>query len=162
VGRVWANWNIFNGGLNVIFYQNMSNLYNQYKSVERKISQNNQVNSFFFWIKFIKHLLLFSRKDTLSGSKFIQQIWLEIIMQHQVHVLSVFDRISFKCLLFVPQTGLTQRQDNSVLLLQVIVLFNILWTAYSCLGISTAFSLPDLIIILLFQVTSFKESFFSH
>jgi hypothetical protein len=37
---------------------------------------------------------------------------------------------------------------------------NILWTAYSCLGISTAFSLPDMIIILLFQVTSFKESFF--
>jgi hypothetical protein len=37
---------------------------------------------------------------------------------------------------------------------------NILWTAYSCLGISTAFSLPDLIIILLFQVTSFKERFF--
>ena len=37
---------------------------------------------------------------------------------------------------------------------------NILWTAYSCLGISTAFSLPDLIIILLFQVTSLKESFF--
>jgi hypothetical protein len=36
---------------------------------------------------------------------------------------------------------------------------NILWTAYSCLGISTAFSLPDLIIILLFQVTSFKERF---
>ena len=27
--------------LNVIFYQNMSNLYNQYKSVERKISQIN-------------------------------------------------------------------------------------------------------------------------
>jgi hypothetical protein len=25
--------------LNVIFYQNMSNLYNRYKSVERKISQ---------------------------------------------------------------------------------------------------------------------------
>ena len=37
---------------------------------------------------------------------------------------------------------------------------NILWTAYSCLGISTAFSLPDLIIILLFQVTSFKERIF--
>ena len=37
---------------------------------------------------------------------------------------------------------------------------NILWTAYSCLEISTAFSPPDLIIILLFQVTSFKESFF--
>ena len=36
---------------------------------------------------------------------------------------------------------------------------NILWTAYSCLGISTAFSLPDLIIILLFHVTSFKERF---
>ena len=53
---------------------------------------------------FVKHLLLFSRKDTLSGSKFIQQIWLETIMQHQVHVLSVFDRISFKydigCLFF--------------------------------------------------------------
>ena len=27
--------------LNVIFYQNMSNLYNQYKSVERKISPKN-------------------------------------------------------------------------------------------------------------------------
>jgi hypothetical protein len=27
--------------LNVIFYQNMSNLYNQYKSVERKHSQKN-------------------------------------------------------------------------------------------------------------------------
>jgi hypothetical protein len=27
--------------LNVIFYQNMSNLYNQYKLVERKISQKN-------------------------------------------------------------------------------------------------------------------------
>ena len=27
--------------LNVIFYQNMSNLYNWYKSVERKISQKN-------------------------------------------------------------------------------------------------------------------------
>jgi hypothetical protein len=27
--------------LNVIFYQNMSNLYNQYKSVERKMSQKN-------------------------------------------------------------------------------------------------------------------------
>ena len=37
---------------------------------------------------------------------------------------------------------------------------NILWIAYSCLGISTAFSLPDLIIILLFQVTSFKERIF--
>ena len=28
---------------------------------------------------------------------------------------------------------------------------NILWTAYSCLGISTAFSLPDLIIIFYFR-----------
>jgi hypothetical protein len=37
---------------------------------------------------------------------------------------------------------------------------NILRTAYSCLGISAAFSLPDLIIILLFQVTPFKESIF--
>ena len=37
---------------------------------------------------------------------------------------------------------------------------NILWAVYSCLGISTAFSLPDLIIILLFQVTSFMEFFF--
>jgi hypothetical protein len=27
--------------LNVVFYQNMSNLYNWYKSVERKISQKN-------------------------------------------------------------------------------------------------------------------------
>ena len=37
---------------------------------------------------------------------------------------------------------------------------NILWIAYSCLGISTTFSLADLIINLLFQVTSFKEKFF--
>jgi len=51
--------------------------------------------------------LLFSRKDTLLGSKFIQQISLETVMQHQVHVLSVFDRISFKYWLFVPQTGRT-------------------------------------------------------
>jgi hypothetical protein len=27
-------------------------------------------------------MLLFSRKDTLTVSKFIQQIWLETIMQH--------------------------------------------------------------------------------
>jgi hypothetical protein len=45
-------------------------------------------------------------------------------MQHQVHVLSVFDWISFKYWLFFPRTDLTQRQDNSVLLLQVIVLLN--------------------------------------
>ena len=31
----------FREDLNVIFYQNMSNLYDQYKSVERKISQKN-------------------------------------------------------------------------------------------------------------------------
>ena len=31
----------FRGDLNVIFYQNMSNLYNRYKLVERKISQKN-------------------------------------------------------------------------------------------------------------------------
>ena len=31
----------FREDLNVIFYQNMSNLYNRYKSVERKISQKN-------------------------------------------------------------------------------------------------------------------------
>jgi hypothetical protein len=41
--QICFNW--FSGfrgeDLNVIFYQNMSNLYNQYKSVERKISQKN-------------------------------------------------------------------------------------------------------------------------
>jgi hypothetical protein len=31
----------FREDLNVIFYQNMSNLYDQYKLVERKISQKN-------------------------------------------------------------------------------------------------------------------------
>ena len=31
----------FREDLNVIFYQNMSNLYYQYKSAERKISQKN-------------------------------------------------------------------------------------------------------------------------
>jgi hypothetical protein len=34
--------------LNVIFYQNMSNLYNQYKSVERKKSQKGFSVKFFF------------------------------------------------------------------------------------------------------------------
>jgi hypothetical protein len=40
-GLIWFSG--FRGeDLNVIFYQNMSNLYNRYKSVERKISQKNQ------------------------------------------------------------------------------------------------------------------------
>ena len=39
-GLIWFSG--FRGkDLNVIFYQNMSNLYNQYKSVERKNSQKN-------------------------------------------------------------------------------------------------------------------------
>jgi hypothetical protein len=39
-GLIWFRG--FRGkDLNVIFYQNMSNLYNQYKSVERKNSQKN-------------------------------------------------------------------------------------------------------------------------
>jgi hypothetical protein len=39
-GLIW--FSSFRGkDLNVIFYQNMSNLYNQYKSVERKNSQKN-------------------------------------------------------------------------------------------------------------------------
>ena len=40
LGLIWLSG--FRGeDLNVIFYQNMSNLYNRYKSVERKISQKN-------------------------------------------------------------------------------------------------------------------------
>jgi hypothetical protein len=39
-GLIWFSG--FRGeDLNVIFYQNMSNLHNQYKSVERKNSQKN-------------------------------------------------------------------------------------------------------------------------
>jgi hypothetical protein len=38
---VTKNRNYRGEDLNVIFYQNMSNLYNQYKSVERQISQKN-------------------------------------------------------------------------------------------------------------------------
>jgi hypothetical protein len=39
-GLIWFSG--FRGkNLNVIFYQNMSNLYNRYKSAERKISQKN-------------------------------------------------------------------------------------------------------------------------
>ena len=34
----------FREDLNVIFYQSMSNFYNQYKSVERKSSQKTQIN----------------------------------------------------------------------------------------------------------------------
>jgi hypothetical protein len=47
--------------LNVIFYQNMSNLYNRYKSVERKISQKNP-----------EYML----KLLLSPLKPLNQIWL--------------------------------------------------------------------------------------
>ena len=36
---IWFNG--FREDLNVIFYQNMSNLYDRYNSVERKISQKN-------------------------------------------------------------------------------------------------------------------------
>jgi hypothetical protein len=38
-GLIW--FRSFRGDLNVIFYQNMPNLHNRYKSAERKISQNN-------------------------------------------------------------------------------------------------------------------------
>ena len=38
-GYIWFSG--FRENLNVIFYQNMSNLHNLYKSVERKISQKN-------------------------------------------------------------------------------------------------------------------------
>jgi hypothetical protein len=39
--QVWFNWfSSFRGkDLNVIFYQNMPNVHNRYKSAERKISQ---------------------------------------------------------------------------------------------------------------------------
>jgi hypothetical protein len=43
--------------LNVIFYQNMSNLHNRYKSVERKISQKNP-ESRFIQIMQIRHILI--------------------------------------------------------------------------------------------------------
>jgi hypothetical protein len=38
--QVWFNLVQFREDLNVIFYQNMSNLYNQHKSVERKKNRN--------------------------------------------------------------------------------------------------------------------------
>jgi hypothetical protein len=38
-GLIW--FSSFRGDLNVIFYQNMPNLHNIYKSAERKISQKN-------------------------------------------------------------------------------------------------------------------------
>ena len=46
-GLIWFSG--FRGkDLNVIFYQNMSNLYNQYKSVERKNSQKNPEYMLFY------------------------------------------------------------------------------------------------------------------
>ena len=39
-GLIWFSG--FREDLNVIFYQNMPNLHNRYKSAERKISQKNQ------------------------------------------------------------------------------------------------------------------------
>jgi hypothetical protein len=53
---------------------------------------------------------LFSRKDTLTGSKFIQQIWLETIMQHQDHVLSVFVGKSDLCC-YCAAEGIQQDND---------------------------------------------------
>ena len=44
--------------LNVIFYQNMSNLYNQYKSIERKISRKNPE-----YMGFFCNLFIFPRTD---------------------------------------------------------------------------------------------------
>jgi hypothetical protein len=38
-GQIWFSG--FREDLNVIFYQNMSNLHNLYKSAERKIAQKN-------------------------------------------------------------------------------------------------------------------------
>jgi hypothetical protein len=43
-GLIWFSG--FREDLNVIFYQNMPNLHNWYKSAERKISQKNSVRQF--------------------------------------------------------------------------------------------------------------------
>ena len=63
--------------LNVIFYQNMSNLYNRYKSVEGKISQKNP-----------EYLLIYSL--SCSCSKNLSSFWFIIKQQWTVEEIFIF------------------------------------------------------------------------
>ena len=67
--------------LNVIFYQNMSNLYNQYKSVERKISQKNP-----------EYMLIYSL--SCSCSKTLSSFWFIIKQQWTTEEISIFSNSS--------------------------------------------------------------------
>jgi hypothetical protein len=67
--------------LNVIFYQNMSNLYNQYKSVERKNSQKNR-----------EYLLIYSL--SCSCSENLSSFWFIIKQQWTIEEISIFSNSS--------------------------------------------------------------------
>ena len=67
--------------LNVIFYQNMSNLYNQYKSVERKNSQKNP-----------EYMLIYSLSCSCSSN--LSSFWFIIKQQWTIEEISIFSNSS--------------------------------------------------------------------
>ena len=67
--------------LNVIFYQNMSNLYNRYKSVERKISQKNP-----------EYMLIYSLSCSCSYS--LSSFSFIIKQQWTIEEISIFSKSS--------------------------------------------------------------------
>ena len=71
----------FREDLNVIFYQNMSNLYDQYKSVERKNSQKNP-----------EYMLIYSLSCSCSSD--LSSFWLIIKQQWTIEEISIFSNSS--------------------------------------------------------------------
>jgi hypothetical protein len=67
--------------LNVVFYQNMSNLYNQYKWVERKISQRNP-----------EYMLIYSLSCSCSYN--LSSFWFIIKQQWTTEEISIFSNSS--------------------------------------------------------------------
>jgi hypothetical protein len=71
-GVIWFSG--FRGkDLNVIFYQNMSNLHNQYESAERKISQNKMNCE--LMLTYDTPALLETGSRNLTGPKTLPTIW---------------------------------------------------------------------------------------
>ena len=79
-GLIWFSG--FKGeDINVIFYQNMPNLHNRYKSAERKISQKNP-----------EYMLIYSL--SCSCSKKLSSFWFIIKQQWTIEEISIFSNSS--------------------------------------------------------------------
>jgi hypothetical protein len=79
-GLIW--FSSFRGeDLNVIFYQNMPNLHNRYKSAERKISQKNP-----------EHMLNYSLPCSCSSN--LSSFWLILKQQWTIEEISIFTNSS--------------------------------------------------------------------